>query len=111
MEEIRQYRHENKYNITYAQYLSLRKLLTFFFGKRGTLLSGQQPVLDFLFQREVGKVIVVIPDPELFTIRNSFLFFQQRLICEVIKINAADAVGSILSGVRIRLHHRAEPLP
>lgn len=27
MEEIKQYRHENKYNITYAQYLSLRQRL------------------------------------------------------------------------------------
>ena len=27
MEEIKQYRHENKYSITYAQYLSLRQLL------------------------------------------------------------------------------------
>ena len=27
MEEIKQYRHENKYHITYAQYLSLRQRL------------------------------------------------------------------------------------
>ena len=65
----------------------------------------QAAVLDLFFQYDIGKIIVIIPNPELFPSGNAVYLLPQRLIFIIVKINTPYSVPAV--GIRMRIcpHH------
>ena len=78
---------------------------------RGIDLHAEVIVLDLLFQRNEGEVVVVIADAEFFALLHAVDLFPQRLVPVIIKVDASYRIKSIRARMRIALHDGPEPLP
>ena len=79
-------------------------------GQRGIDLHAEVIVLDLLFQRNEGEVVVVIADAEFFALLHAIDFFPQRLVLVIIKVDASYRIKPIRTCMRIALHDSSEPL-
>ena len=72
---------------------------------------GLAPLLAFAFQADLFRRTVVNPDPEFLPgIRSVFIFFQTPVII-IVKIQAADTIGSGLRHMTVQRQQMGNPVP
>ena len=68
-------------------------------------------MLELLFQRDKGKILVIVADAEFFPALHAVDLFPQGLVPVIVKVDAADGVAPVRAGVRVLLHNGLQPLP
>ena len=68
-------------------------------------------MLELLFQRDKGKILVIVADAEFFPALHTVDLFPQGLVPVIVKVDAADGVAPVRAGVQILLHNGLQPLP
>ena len=70
---------------------------------------GLAPLLAFALQRDLCRGTVIDPDPELLTGIRAVLIFLHAAVIVIVKIQAADKIGSCLCHMAVQRQQMVDP--